>query len=272
MKAYIIKITFQYIEPVICRRIVMPAGATFNRLHETIQHVTNFQSADEPYHSYAFEVDNYYITNNEFILAEYKGSTYVGRQVKSPIRMKIDTYLEKNGKILYEYDFGDSWMIDLELESIVEDYYFGYPTVLTGAGIAPPEDVGGPPGYEEFLQVYHDPTHPDYLQQYSWAESQRYLPFDIDEVNERLKYVKYQKTEWQHIEHDNYYVLSNKYRRSDVVDIELIPDRELVMKYVAACANLYGIIQHSQFLKIYNSQNERQLTSKELRAIFADPM
>ena len=42
----------------------------------------------------------------------------------------------------------------MELEEIVDDYYFEYPTLLDGEGIAPPEDVGGPPGFEEFQLVH----------------------------------------------------------------------------------------------------------------------
>ena len=95
----------------------------------------------------------------------------------------MDDYLEKNEQFIYNYDFGDDWRIRVELDEIVEDYYFGYPTLLDGQGMAPPEDVGGPPGYEEFLKVYYDPTHPDYLSMYSWAESQKFLPLDIASVN-----------------------------------------------------------------------------------------
>ena len=76
MKAYILKITFEDITPLIWRRIILPAGATFNRLHETIQNVTNFQSTLEPYHTFGVEIDDYFITNNESILDEYKGKTY----------------------------------------------------------------------------------------------------------------------------------------------------------------------------------------------------
>ena len=179
MKAYILKISFEDITPLIWRRIILPAGATFNRLHQTIQNVTNFQSDLDPYHSFGVEIDDYFITNNESILEEYKGKKYAGKTVKQPTRIKIDSYLEKHGDFIYNYDFGDDWRIRVELEEMVEDYYFGYPTLLDGEGTAPPEDVGGPPGYEEFLKVYQDPTHPDYLSTYAWAEQQYYLPLDI---------------------------------------------------------------------------------------------
>ena len=147
-----------------------------------------------------------------------KGRRITGKTVKQPARIKIDSYLEKHRHFIYNYDFGDDWRILVELEEIVEDYYFGYPTLLDGEGTAPPEDVGGPPGYEAFLEVYQDPTHPDYLSTYAWAEEQYYLPLDIAWLNERLKYVKYKKTEWQYIDHENYHVLSDKYRGAKSVD------------------------------------------------------
>ncbi|SES37083.1 plasmid pRiA4b ORF-3 family protein [Psychrobacillus sp. OK032] len=271
MKAYILKLTFENIQPSIWRRLILPAGATFNRLHETIQYATNFQSYMEPYHFFAIETDEFFSTNNGAILEEYKGQKFAGKTVKSPTHIKIDKYLEQQGHLLYTYDFGDDWRIQVELEDTVEDYYFGYPTLLEGEGVAPPEDVGGPPGYEEFLKVYHDPKHPDYLSTYAWAERQNYLQLDIDKVNEQYKFVKYKKTEWQQIDHDNYFVLSDKYRGADYVEIEELPNKDLVIQYAIACSNLYGMIKYSNFLEIYNAQNEPSLSSKELHALLAYP-
>lgn len=73
MKAYILKLTFEEIKPEIWRRVVLPAGATFNRLHETIQYVTNFQSELDSYHNFSFEIENLFITNDGNLLEEYKG-------------------------------------------------------------------------------------------------------------------------------------------------------------------------------------------------------
>ncbi len=271
MQAYILKLSFEDITPLIWRRIILPAGATFNRLHETIQNVTNFQSRLSPYHYFGVEIADYFITNNESILEEYKGKTYAGKTVKQPARIKIDAYLEKLNHFTYNYDFGDDWRIRVELEEVVEDYYFGYPTILDGEGMAPPEDVGGPTGYEEFLKVYRDQTHPEYLSTYAWAEQQYYLPLDIAEVNDRLKYVKYKKTEWQSIDHDNYYVLSDKYRHAEWVDIDELSNKDLIIQYAVACANLYGLIEYPKFLEIYNAQNEPSLSSGELLAVLTHP-
>lgn len=270
MKAYKLTLVFENIEPPVWRSVILPAGATFNRLHETIQHVTNFQSEMEPYHYFAMEIDDLFITNNDAILEEYKGKKFLDKLVKQSNRIKIDDYLERHEQLIYNYDFGDDWKIRVELDEIVEDYYFGYPTLLGGQGMAPPEDVGGPYGYMEFLKIYSDPTNPDYLSTYGWAESQMFKPLDIDDVNDSLKIVKYKKTEWEYIEHINYAVQSDKYRGSDIFDIDAIPNKDQIIKYAIACGNLYGIIEYPKFLEIYNTQNQTSLTIKELLAILKE--
>ena len=83
-------------------------------------------------------------------------------EVRKPTSLKIDDYLEKYKEIKYNYDFGDDWCFTIELEEIVEDYYFGYPTLLDGAENVPPEDVGGIHGFYEFLEAYQDTNHPEH--------------------------------------------------------------------------------------------------------------
>ncbi|WP_456794053.1 plasmid pRiA4b ORF-3 family protein [Bradyrhizobium sp. USDA 4506] len=38
----------------------------------------------------------------------------------------------------------------------------GLPFLLEAAGRCPPEDVGGAPGYAEYLDAISDPTHPEH--------------------------------------------------------------------------------------------------------------
>ncbi|MER2262447.1 MAG: SEC-C metal-binding domain-containing protein [Psychrobacillus sp.] len=272
MKAYILKLSFEHVDPKVWRRVVLPADATFNRLHETIQYVTNFRSTMEAYHSFGIATNDKYITNNETILHEYKGKKYEGREVKQPTRIKIDSYLQEMDHLIYNYDFGDDWRIRVELEETVEDYYFGFPTILEGEGTAPPEDVGGPPGFEEFKKIMDNPNHPDYLHMFGWAEQQGYKPLDIDRTNDLLKFVKYKKTEWDKIDHDNYLVLSDKYRGVKSTPQGDIEDKETVLKYVVACTNLYGVIDFPKFLEIYNAQNNKALTRNELLSLIDTSM
>ena len=101
----------------------------------------------------------------------------------------------------------------MKLEQIVDDYYFGYPTLLDGAGTAPPEDVGGIHGYYEFLKVYRNPKHSEHEEMKAWAESQYFREYDPDWINESLKGIKYQKTEWDKINHERYQIIEDKYRK-----------------------------------------------------------
>ena len=190
----------------------MPAGATFNRLHAVIQAITNFQSGGpyEDYHLYEFDLpeENSRVTNDEE--AKLQNLRLV---VKKPKGLKIDDYLEKYGVIKYTYDFGDNWELDIKLEEIVDDYHFGYPTLLDGAETAPPEDIGGLPGYYEFLETYRDDKHPNHEEVRAWSKEQGFREYDPDRINDMLKFIQYKKTEWGKINHQNYKIIDDKYRK-----------------------------------------------------------
>jgi hypothetical protein len=243
MKSYIIRIELEESNPLIWRRVIMPAGATYRRLHDVIQNVTNFQSGypGGGYHLYEFDLpkENRIVTDNEEAYMEHqhyiKNKKYYEErlesmpanmlqfeknhqkrlkiEVRKPTGLKIDDYLEKYKEIRYNYDFGDDWWFTIKLEEIVDDYYFGYPTLLDGAETAPPEDVGGIHGFYEFLEAYRNPKHPEHKDMKAWADSQYFKEYDSDWINERLKGLDYKKTEWDKIKHENYRVIEDKYRK-----------------------------------------------------------
>src|SRR5699024_10536900 len=96
-------------------------------------------------------------------------------------------------------------------EKVVDDYYFGYPTLLDGAETAPPEDVGGIPGYEQFKEAYYDSEHPDHERIRNWVGGFGYRAYDPKHIKNMLKFVHYKKTEWNKINHVNYEVIDDKY-------------------------------------------------------------
>ncbi|NDL67837.1 plasmid pRiA4b ORF-3 family protein [Anaerotalea alkaliphila] len=243
MKSYIIRIELEETNPVIWRRVVVPAGATFKRLHDIIQNVTNFQGGypNDGYHLYEFELpeENGIVTDNEEMHLEhlhYKKNrkmyeerlrdmnpemrqfeqAYQDRlkiEVRKPTRLKVDDYLEKHKEIRYAYDFGDDWHFTVKLERVVEDYHFGFPTLLDGAGTAPPEDVGGIHGFYGFMEVYNDPKDPEHLELKAWAESQGFREYDPAMINGRLKGLSYRKTQWDMIYQEMYKIMQEKYRK-----------------------------------------------------------
>jgi hypothetical protein len=77
----------------------------------------------------------------------------------------------------YLYDFGDDWEHDLLLEAIaLPDEVLRYPRCVDGARQTPPEECGGPPGYQRYLEALSDsdegPFDPE--------------AFSVEAVNQRL--------------------------------------------------------------------------------------
>jgi len=61
-----------------------------------------------------------------------------------------------------------------------------YPLLIEATGRCPPEDVGGPPGYEEFLAVMADPRHERHTEMLDWYgesfDPETVDPAEIDRV------------------------------------------------------------------------------------------
>ena len=91
-------------------------------------------------------------------------------------------------RFTYTYDFGDEWRHTIVVEDVVAaDLMAEYPRFIDGARRAPPEDVGGLPGFEEFLRVVAAPAHPEHDTLMTWYGR----PFELDDIglrtiNERL--------------------------------------------------------------------------------------
>jgi hypothetical protein len=70
----------------------------------------------------------------------------------------------------YIYDFGDDWVHEIVIEKVLPPGTGKpYPRLLGGQRACPPEDVGGPPGYNHLLKVLADQTHDDYDEMIEWV-------------------------------------------------------------------------------------------------------
>ncbi len=69
----------------------------------------------------------------------------------------------------YTYDFGDDWRHSVTIESVTAaDPTLDYPRFIDGSRRAPPEDVAGIPGFEEFLDAMTNPRHPEHQRLTKW--------------------------------------------------------------------------------------------------------
>jgi len=102
--------------------------------------------------------------------------------------LKLSDYIPVYRKILYTYDYADDWHHFIEVENIIDDCSDDLPILLSGFGDAPPEDVGGPGGFADFLAILADPSHGEYNNKTKWAKSQWWNPFDFDLVARRINH------------------------------------------------------------------------------------
>ncbi|WP_112180284.1 plasmid pRiA4b ORF-3 family protein [Paraliobacillus zengyii] len=195
-EAIVLKVTLEMENTSVWRRIVVPKRMTFSNLHTTLQRTFNWH--DYHLHNFTifpgkpFDPDKMKAKENRKPVAKIVCNEEF-LEYDSDIPEKLETgeriadYLP--AEILYIYDFGDDWQHRIVVEDFINDYDKNHPTCVAGEGNAPPEDVGGEPGYEEFLEIIKDPTYPDHQNMQRWGISQGYEEFDINMTNRRLKYI-----------------------------------------------------------------------------------
>jgi hypothetical protein len=167
------------------RRVITPVDITFKQLHLILQVVFGWKS----YHLYDFNIFDKAGKCVLNVISEFD-EMYEPRQ-DCPMRLdsevNLSEYAKQEYKIAYCYDYGDNWEHEITIRGTNTDYDKNYAVCLMGEGNAPPEDVGGISGYEEFLKIMADPNHVDYETMQRWAQSQWYKNFDVDFINSRLK-------------------------------------------------------------------------------------
>ena len=92
---------------------------------------------------------------------------------------------EEKAKFIYEYDFGDSWQHTVLIEKILPvEKGNHYPMCVKGKRACPPEYIGGPWGYTDFIEAVLDITHPEHEDMVEWVGGE-FDPeaFNIEEIN-----------------------------------------------------------------------------------------
>jgi hypothetical protein len=96
---------------------------------------------------------------------------------------------QEKDRLSYAYDLGDDWEHAIVLEKILPfDPGLRLPLCVKGCRACPPEDVGGIPGYANFLEAMADPSHPQHRDYVEWIAGD-WDPehFDLVEANDLLR-------------------------------------------------------------------------------------
>jgi hypothetical protein len=189
----ILKVTLAGSEPKIWRRVEVESGLTLHDLHYVIQCV--FEWTDS--HLYHFLVP----PGGKLTHAALRGAQRFHIMPPDPIfgdehkedgqaddALIGDIFAPECNRIIYEYDFGDSWehLVKLEKRSPGGDPH-DIPQCLAGESAAPLDDMGGIHGYYQWLDALRDPAHEAHEHAVEWlGEDFDPARFKLDEANIRL--------------------------------------------------------------------------------------
>jgi hypothetical protein len=179
LRIYELHVELEDIAPRIWRRLLVPAKITLPKLHDLLQlamgwtnsHLHSFQIGENAYSMADADLDELEMLDEKKVTLE--GS--LGDSIR---------------EFVYEYDFGDSWRHRIKVRDIEKpNPEWFYPLCLAGARAAPPDDVGGPPGYEEFLRAIKDPKHEEHASMLVWIGG-AFDPegFDLNAINRILRF------------------------------------------------------------------------------------
>jgi hypothetical protein len=172
--AYTLSIALDYIEPAVWRLIRIPGDCYLARLHLAIQGAMGWTNT----HLHMF------VAGDGTIFSDGRPRVSGARDEAA---VAIREVLPAVGDTLaYIYDFGDRWRHTIEVEAI-DDQIVSEVVCVNGARACPPEDVGGPPGYVEYLEAIFSPVHPEHDRMKGWFPNFDPSRFDLEHINETLR-------------------------------------------------------------------------------------
>ena len=172
-----IRIELEGTDPQVWRSVDVPLSSTLTALHDIIQVTMRWQG------THMFE----FVVGDQVYGEPYPDDSAWDRKVLQAKSIRLKTLVERGvDRFLYVYDFGDNWQHHIILDGIRHgDNDTDYPAFVGGARRAPPEDVGGISGFDEFLEAVTDPRHEDHNRMLEWCGGS-FDPEDIDARHVRM--------------------------------------------------------------------------------------
>ena len=173
------------IEPPVWRQLVVPLDATLADLHRIVQAAMGWTNS----HLYEFDIGGLTYGDIELLNSECVGDE--SRALDSA-KVRLRDFSRKPGTSFeYTYDFGDNWVHSVTLEKLVAISPPPKQAVcIEGARCCPPEDVGGPGSFKEFVRVLSHPENDDEVEEQQnlkrWSggkfDPERFAPAKTDKA------------------------------------------------------------------------------------------
>jgi hypothetical protein len=153
-----LRIKLDDVEPAVLRRVQVPVTIRLDRLHMVLQAAMGWTNS----HLYEIRVRDvgWGMPDPDF-----------GDGPADASKVRLIDVLEDVGarSLKYLYDFGDGWEHSIRIERVTNVVPgMTYPCLVEATGRCPPEDVGGPWGYREFLDAIANPDHEEHAERLEW--------------------------------------------------------------------------------------------------------
>ena len=177
-------------DPLVWRRLRVPASYSFWDLHVAIQDAMGWLD----YHLHMFRVVDLRSGVAMTLGIPDPDESFDRSMMADWTEFPLDYASDGAPPIQYTYDFGDDWRHAVIFEGYeqAQGQATG-PQCVGGAGACPPEDCGGPHGYEALLSALADPEHPQHAELMEWVKGEldpsSFSPDDVefDDPQERWK-------------------------------------------------------------------------------------
>ena len=185
-----LRIELLEVAPLVWRRVLVPDRWTLADLHRYLQWVMGWTDS----HAHEFQVGNGLVAPDWWIQeawSEEDASRY--RDERRVLVAAVVSEVGARGEFEYRYDMGDGWEHRIIIESVppstVSDQRL--PVCVAGENACPPEDVGGPHAYAEFLAILGDRQHEQHEDMARWIGGV-FDPkgFDLNRINREWKSAK----------------------------------------------------------------------------------
>ncbi len=172
-----LRVTLLDVIPTVWRHLRVPSAVPLSTLHTIVQMAFGWE--DRHLHEWRVGDVTYGFSDEDSWGEDLADESSALLAEVAP----LDTVLR------YDYDFGDGWEHLVEVTAVAPYGASVAPVAcLAGAGACPPEDCGGPTGYEHLLDALRDSDDAEHVEVVEWLGDH----FDPDEldlaaVNRRLE-------------------------------------------------------------------------------------
>jgi len=171
-----LKVQLNDVRPPVWRRLEIESDVSLSFVSDTI--IAAMGWTDSHLHGFRVRGETYGTPDLQW-----------GNSVRDERRFELATIAPSVGNTFtYDYDYGDGWTHRVVVEAVEPiDPAVVYPRCIKGKRACPPEDCGGPYGYEQLLEALGDPKQDDHGEMLAWSGPIDPNEFDLEETNADLR-------------------------------------------------------------------------------------